>query len=169
MTTLTHARLLELVIYFPEVGHFFWNDHKDVPEKKHFQCADYDNHCTKGKRRIRVEGKTYYVGPLAWFYETGEMPESRTIGHINGHAWDNKWSNLRKGTMQLHLQNVRVARCTNTSGILGAHINPNGSTPYKSSIYVNGKILWLGEFHTAEAAHEAFVKAKRIHHEGCTI
>lgn len=38
-----------------------------------------------------------------------------------------------------------------------------------SRIGVAGKSLSLGCFDTADQAHAAYVEAKRLHHEGCTL
>ena len=38
-----------------------------------------------------------------------------------------------------------------------------------SKLVVNGRRVYLGVFATPEEAHSAYVEAKRLHHDGCTL
>jgi hypothetical protein len=58
----------------------------------------------------------------------------------------------------------------NLSGYLGVSISTyKGNTKYVASIKFKDKQHYLGRFNTAIEAHEAYIKAKRLMHEGCTI
>lgn len=70
--------------------------------------------------------------------------------------------------MTLNQQNLRVARSNNRSKLLGAHWNER-QRRFTSQIWVCGKGIHLGWFNTAEAAHEAYLKAKRLLHAGNTL
>lgn len=102
---------------------------------------------------------------LAWALHYGEWPEDE-IDHINGIRNDNRVENMRNATRETNNQNIRTATKANASGILGVRFK-GGS--WMSSIRVKGRAIHLGSFGSAEAAHQAYVDAKRVNHPGCTI
>lgn len=116
----------------------------------------------------------YYCGfaahKVAWLFATGAWP-LHEIDHINGDKRDNRIANLRDVTRAINAQNIRQATPQSKSGLLGAHVNSNkrAKKRFRSSIKVGGACIRLGEFHTKEQAHEAYVNAKRRLHAGCTI
>lgn len=55
---------------------------------------------------------------------------------------------------------------TNTSGLLG--VSKDGNR-WRARIYVAGHETVIGYFDTPQAAHSAYVEAKRRDHAGCTI
>lgn len=57
---------------------------------------------TRGYRRIKIAGTTYYAHRLAWLYTYGEWPGE--IDHKNQKKADNRITNLRDAT---HSQNQR--------------------------------------------------------------
>jgi hypothetical protein len=97
----------------------------------------------------------------------GSWP-ANTIDHINGIKTDNRIENLRDVTAAVNKQNMRAARSDSRSGLIGA-IWQEDRKSWKAEIAVGGKKKMLGRFKTAEAAHEAYVLAKRTVHEGCTL
>lgn len=80
------------------------------------------------------------------------------VDHINGNTLDNRKENLR---ICSHRQNVlnREKHKNNTSGYKGVSINKNTSFPWKASIGVNKKRIYLGQFSTAEEAAKAYNEA----------
>lgn len=102
---------------------------------------------------------------LAWLYMTGQWPND-VIDHINGIRHDNRWENLRSADGNLNAQNQRNAHSNNKTGLLGA--SPFGSR-FKAQIQFDKKVRHLGLFDTAEEAHQAYLIAKRVHHEGNTL
>jgi len=104
---------------------------------------------------------------VVWRMLNGEWP--KFIDHIDGDRLNNRIENLRSVVERINRENLRAARSDNLStGLLGAYAGRNGK--FRSSICVDGKQKHLGRsFPTAQAAHEAYLAAKRQLHEGCTI
>ena len=48
-------------------------------------------------RLIRIDGRLYFAGRLAWLYMKGTWPKQR-INCINGDRSDIRWANLREMT-----------------------------------------------------------------------
>lgn len=120
-----------------------------------------------GYLMISVRSKQYRAHRLAWLYMTGEWPANE-IDHRNGVRTDNRFNNLRDVTTQVNQQNRRVATKRSSTGLLGASWSKREGA-YVARIWINGRYRSLGHFLTAEAAHRAYLQAKRSHHEGCTI
>ena len=55
-----------------------------------------------------------------------------------------------------------------TTGLLGASYE-SSSGKYRAQIMCKGKKITIGRFDTKEQAHNAYLEAKRIMHEGCSI
>lgn len=66
----------------------------------------------------------------------------------------------------MNTQNKKRARADSTTGLLGVSRNHGG---FKAAIQINGKRKTLGTFKTPEKAYEAYLDAKREHHEGNTL
>lgn len=102
---------------------------------------------------------------LAWAFMYGEWPP-QFLDHINGDRTDNRISNLRLADDYVNAQNQRVAQRSNKStGLLGASFHKHTGR-YVAVIRIGGKSKHLGLFDTAQAAHEAYIAAKRVHHIG---
>jgi len=113
---------------------------------------------------ICVLGRREYAHRLAWLWMTGMWPVE--IDHRNGERADNSWKNLREAASILNKENQRRAHHDSKSGVLGVHPYPHG---FRARIQAGGKQVNLGCFRTAAAASEAYLKAKREMHQGCTI
>lgn len=121
-----------------------------------------------GYRQIRLFARWYKEHRLAWLLANGDWPEGE-IDHINGVSGDNRLVNLRVASRTLNAQNIRQAHSTNLScGLLGVTWCKKNKR-WRASIFYLGKKRHLGYHASAEAAHEAYLKAKREHHAGCTI
>lgn len=106
---------------------------------------------------------------IAWAIHRGEWPVG-PIDHINGIRSDNRIENLREVNHRINCQNVRIGSIVNKStGILGVHTCRSKTNPYRAKIMVDGRQIHLGGYPTAEAAHAAYLVAKRLLHAGCTI
>jgi hypothetical protein len=112
-----------------------------------------------------INRKRYAEHRLAWLYFYGSWP-ALFIDHINGNRSDNRISNLRDVPLVVNNQNQREPRGNNTNGFLGVRVR---NERIYAEIAVNGKSIKLGNFPSKEAAHEAYVQAKRKLHPGCTL
>ena len=97
---------------------------------------------------------------LAWFFVYKEMP-NQLIDHINGIRSDNRIENLRVVTFFENAQNLKAHK-DNKSKLKGAYWNEQNKN-WRSSICVNGKVMNLGSYKTAEEAHCAYVKTSKEH------
>lgn len=164
---LSAERLRELLNYDPETGIFRWKVSRGGTAMigTIAGCLHPD-----GYLLIRADGKQYLAHRLTWLYMTGGWPEDQ-IDHINGKRADNRWKNLREADATLNSENQRKAQGDNFScGLLGVTIIKSAKkNPWQARIGITGKQKHLGYFPTPEAAHEAYLQAKREFHEGCTI
>lgn len=179
-TDITAALLRELVHYERATGAFTW-----MPRGPHLfendtrRCNVWNGRYA-GKRAGSVTNNGYEVisvcdqrtlsHRLAFFYVTGGWPPA-DMDHIDGDRLNNRWANLRSCDRTTNAQNQRRPPKSKGSDLpLGVYRRSNLKHKcYSASIRVDGKGLNLGYFHTAEEAHAAYLEAKRIHHQGCTI
>lgn len=113
-----------------------------------------------------LKGRHVLGHRLAWFLMTETWPDGE-IDHINGVRNDNRWVNLRCVSKSVNLQNQRRAPSSNRTGLLGVKFHRDGT--FQARIKVDGHSRHLGTFGSAPEAHEAYLQAKRVLHEGCTI
>lgn len=153
--TLSARRLRELVAYDRATGEFVRRSNgKPAGTLK-------DN----GYLHFAVDGRKHGAHRLAWLYVHGEWPAG-DVDHRDGVRTNNAIDNLRDVSRAINLQNLHAAKSHNKStGLLGAYFHrPTGR--YTSRIKTLGVDKHLGMFDTAEAAHAAYIAAKRQHHEG---
>lgn len=146
------------LIYSPETGHFT----RRIGRKAGGIAGAINNN---GYRLIHVAGHFCRAHRLAWLYVHGVWPTGE-IDHINGVRDDNRLENLRDVSMVTNQQNRRSALVRNAVGLLGVSKSKNR---YTAAIYAEGRDRHLGTFDTPEAAHAAYVDAKRELHDGCTL
>ena len=162
-------RLRELLHYDPLTGLFTWRvDRMCGRHGKQFaaRAGQRAGNITKGGRvQIRVDGVNYKGHILAWLYMTGEMPDCE-IDHRDTVASNNAWRNLRRATRHINNQNRRRPNRTNKLGVLGVRRHYMKFAAY---ITIGGRNTYLGLFDSADAAHAAYLAAKRQHHPGCTL
>jgi len=156
---LTAARLRELLHYDPETGVF----RHIAPRQGIIAGSVAGSLGTNGYRKHRMDGETHSGHRLAWLYMTGEWPKFE-IDHINGDRADNRFANLRDVPGRVNRQNMR--RALGKVGLLGVCRHRD---VFRAEIGIDNKAIRLGTFKTPEEAHEAYLKAKRQLHEGCTI
>lgn len=161
---LTQARLKELLSYDPETGIFI-----RLVNRQCVKAGDIAGSISsEGYLTVYMDGRSYKCHRLAWFYMTGEWPKGE-IDHIDGKRANNAFSNLRDVSKNANIQNQKKPQSRNkSSGYLGVFKNYN-SNKFMARITVNNRKIYLGSFSEAEDAHEAYLKAKRELHEGCTI
>jgi hypothetical protein len=159
---LTAERLREVLSYDAETGKFHWIRCPSNRVKVGNVAGSIDGY---GYRMIGVDGSEFGAHRLAFLFQTGNFPLGQA-DHINGVRDDNRWVNLRDVTAGENLQNIRRARSSNSTGVLGAHRHQGR---WRARIQSDGKFISLGCFDTPEEAHQAYVTAKRLLHAGCTI
>jgi hypothetical protein len=72
---------------------------------------------------------------------------------------------LREADNALNMQNQRRPNRANKSGYLGVCFNKSAGK-WQAAIGVNKKVRYLGLYQTPEAAHRAYLTAKRELHPG---
>ena len=90
---------------------------------------------------------------LIWALAHGQWPQAG-LDHRDGDMENNRLDNLREATQRQNMQNIVVRSPTQ-----GTAFDPR-SNRWQAMLGLNGKKLHLGMFPTAEAAHEAYLKAK---------
>lgn len=161
---LTAARLRELLHYDPETGVFVrLNSMRSDRIGK--QATGLHS---KGYARIFVEDRKHYAHRLAWLYVHGKWPDG-DIDHINHDKTDNRIENLRDVSRSTNAENLIGAKSHNrSSGLLGVSWH-KAAAKWSASIQTEGVPRHLGLFQTKREAHDAYLKAKRSLHQGCTI
>jgi len=155
-------QIKDILHYDPGTGAFTWK----VDRNQKAVAGSEAGHVTdRGYRYIEVNGKSVRAHRLAFFFQTGKWPPFE-VDHINGDKLDNRWDNLRLTDRRKNMQNQRRAHSRNSSGFLGVSRN---NDQWRARIRVNGKSKHVGYYSTPEEAHEAYLKAKRELHQGCTI
>ena len=160
MTMITIDALKRLLKYDPLTGVF-----TRLTKTTRSKVGDEAGCSCRGYRRIHIDGFDYQAHRLAWFYVYGEWPKY-DIDHINGNRSDNRIANLRDVPKGINIQNQKSAHPGSESGLLGVSWN---KTKWRAKITLNGQIKYLGHYDDKYEAHEAYLKAKRQMHEGCTI
>lgn len=162
---LTQVRLREVLNYDETTGFFSWRTDKasTVPAGK--RAGSFHQ---RGYRIICLDGRRYREHRLAWLWCKGEFPTAY-IDHINGDRSDNRIENLRDVTKAVNQQNLRAAQSNSSTGLLGVRAHSKRKNCFDAFIKVDERRIYLGRFKTAEAAHAAYMTAKRNLHEGCTI
>jgi hypothetical protein len=152
----------EHLSYDPDTGQFHWLKKSGYNSRLDAPAGNLD---PSGYIRLGFRGRAIYAHRLAIFMASGYWPQ-RCVDHIDGDKSNNRLSNLREVGHRTNIQNmIRPAR-HNTSGFLGVSLLRG---KWIAQIRANGRNHYLGRHETAEAAHEAYLDAKRRLHEGCTI
>lgn len=162
---LTAQRLRELLHYNPDTGVFTRLVYRCAGGAAG-EVAGYPN--PDGYLIFMVDRRTYMAHRLAWLYINGEWPAD-LIDHINGVRSDNRIANLRQADKRLNAQNKKRARSDSKTGLAGAYFDRRWGGRWFSNITTGGRRQHLGFFGSPEAAHAAYIEAKRRLHEGCTI
>jgi hypothetical protein len=106
---ITRARLLELLDYNPATGIFRWkaSTNQRIKPGSIAGCCRHEKYWW-----IRLDGRSYSAGRLAWLYVYGNWPLHQ-IDHINRVKTDNRIGNLRDvpdGVNKLNMDRSAVKR-----------------------------------------------------------
>jgi hypothetical protein len=150
---LTTERANHLLSYNPSSGNFTWK----VSQGKVKEGADVGT-IQHGYKKATIDKEQIKLHRLAWFITYGVWPSGQ-IDHIDGDKLNNKISNLRDVSMSVNMQNRYAIRRKENDLPYGVTRNPKGK--FLANIRI-------GTYDTVEEAAEAFMRAKRLIHEGCT-
>jgi hypothetical protein len=159
---ITLERIREVMDYDPATGVFI---RKVKTGPRHEVGERADKNLDNGYLRIGLDGRKLLAHRVAWLYVHGAWPKG-FIDHINGDRSDNRIANLRAANHRINAENQVRAHATNRSGILGVY---KFRDHWRARITSRGKVYNLGEFDSQKEAFAAYVTAKRLLHEGCTI
>jgi hypothetical protein len=115
-----------------------------------------------GYIQIKINNVIYPAHRLIWLFHNGSIDKNMQIDHINGVKDDNRIENLRLVTPQ---QN-----CFNRS-----RLNAKGYTwnkaekKWQSSIYLNGKLKYLGLYINEQDARNVYLENCKIYHKEFSI
>lgn len=154
--------IMEWLHYSPETGDFTWMKEPSIIDGRNkFKTAGTN-------RRTAI-----YIGlpnfglvaahRLAWIYVHGSIPDGMEIDHKDCDPTNNRLDNLRLATSSQQKQNKRV-QSNNRAGLKGAYYHAcRTGKKWRSQIKVGQRLIFLGYFHTAEEAHEAYALAAAKH------
>ena len=146
---LTASRLHKVLAYNPKTGIFRWKAAAHGP----FMPGDVAGTLHRSMyRSIRVDGRLYHSGRLAWLYMKGRWPKYQ-IHCINGDPSDIRWANLIEIT---HSQRRALYSAQGKLGVKGVCVRRGR---YIAEIKARGQKRYLGTFNTLEEASAAYAKA----------
>lgn len=158
---LEQERLRLLLDYDPLTGIFRWRSDSYEEGAKSHRGGDVAGVADdKGYLRISLGRSRFMAHRLAWFYMRGEWPADQ-VDHRNLNKADNSWGNLRAATNGQNKANSPRYR-NNSSGFKGVYLRENGR--FRAAMSIDGKLLNLGTFDTAEEAHRAYARAAVKHY-----
>jgi len=150
------AKLLEdlraVLNYDPQTGIFSWR--KQTGQRGRIGQAA-GSKTDEGYIAIKLNARTHKAHRLAWLLHYGALPKEN-IDHINRVKDDNRIANLRLASNAENCRNS-TKRVTNKSGYKGVCWHKNKKR-WRAQICHNYNVLWIGDFNTPEAAHNAYQK-----------
>ena len=160
--SVTQESLRELLSYDPDTGVFVWIKSRRAGWNGKIAGSIRSS---RGKKYlvIKIDGRPYPAHRLAFLHVHGYIPAM--IDHRNGDSLDNRMRNLKSCDRFENAQNHTIYR---KKGPLPQGVHALLSGRYQARITVNGNVLSLGSYDTAEEAHAAYMSA-RIKNHYCPI
>jgi len=150
---------MRVLSYNPDSGVFTWLVNRAGPGAKIGKVAGCK---TPRDITIRIAQQRYRAHRLAFLYMVGQLPP-HGVDHIDGNPHNNCWSNLRACTQSENMQN-QAAHPRNKFGLIGVCRVKGRPNLFQAQIGANGKREHLGFFKSPQAAHEAYLLAKKRLH-----
>ncbi|MBZ9908073.1 HNH endonuclease [Mesorhizobium sp. BR115XR7A] len=150
---LTQEILLEILDYDPVTGELKNRINRGRAKAGFVHRTKNSN----GYIVIHLKGKLCLAHHVIWKMETGEWPVD-TIDHQDLDRTNNRWDNLREANQWQQKTNRKVFK-NNRLGIKGVRQRGNR---FGAHIRLNGKLLHLGHYDTAEEASEAYTEAANM-------
>lgn len=161
-------RVQELYDFDASSGVFRWR--KKSHPRSNIRVGAVAGTVSHGRRKVSVDRRTYFASRLVWFICSGEWPVHE-VDHINGDCSDDRFENLRDVPRGVNQQNIRRRKGGRPNDL------PQGVTftkahktkPFSAQIGRDRKTIHIGYFADPQEAHQAYLRVKRLTHEGCTL
>lgn len=98
---------------------------------------------------------------LYMLYHNTTIPDGLQVDHEDENKRNNTFKNLRLGTCRQNNCNQSKQK-NNTSGYKGVYLDKTNK--FRAQISINSIYMYLGNFNTAEEAHEAYKAASMKYH-----
>lgn len=145
----TKERLLELLAYDPLTGLLRWKVRRGMA-----RAGSIAGHKDKRRIRVYIDDKPYSAHSLIIKMMTGKDP-TRLVDHWDCDPFNNRWKNIREATDAENSGNRRRTK--------RHKIGLKGVRKHRRKFIATCAGKYLGMFHTAEAAHDAYVVAAKAH------
>ncbi len=161
---LTAERLRQLIDYNPESGIAYWRVGVNLRTPGGIASKPEFRRGEKVHIQIKIDGRKYTMGRLAFLYMTGEFPKCYAE-HKDRDKHNNKWDNLRDATPSQNAANHGVRR-RKRGGLPKGVIRVPSRNTYQARICSRGMSELIGEYLTPEDAGRAYARrAKEVHGE----
>lgn len=108
---------------------------------------------------MQIDGQKYNAHRIAWLHYYGSWPSSG-LDHRDTDRSNNAIHNLRLASQSQNTTNRRSKRIDGRKGITYS----KRRRKWIAQATVNGKVVYLGQHDTADAAHAAYAMAALAHH-----
>lgn len=139
--------------YDPDTGELTWKNPRSRRCQPGQKAGSVSN---DGYLVVGLAGKPRLVHKVVWYYVTGHWPEypEEVIDHIDRNRLNNKWSNLRIGTVTENAQN-RSTNKNSSTGCKGVSFDNKTGTYYVQKQRNNVRVTRSG-FKTLEEARKIY-------------
>jgi len=148
---LAAERLRDLLHYDPSTGIFTWK----VDRHNRRTAGKIAGHLSAGYWIIKIEGRSYRAGCLAWLHVKGFWSEL-IIEHADMDGTNNRWDNLREATKTQNQGNIGPR--FGTSKFKGVHWDKRRSK-WVASIGYCRRVFNLGRYDVEVDAARAYDRA----------